>query len=155
MNLAAKLDALARNIAIANTAKAASTSRSISQDSQDSRALPVPEFAGQERQGSETRSFRNFRIRKGESAAESLERLAKDNDIDWLAARSEMITGDADSGAMQLIADSGDGVEVASVLCWLRLLEARAIRFGWRRGLPANGSMHRPETRPIDASERE
>ena len=85
----------------------------------------------------------------------TLERHARDIGIDWRAARSEMIDGDAETGARQLTADSGDGVEVASVNCWLRLLEARAIRFGWRRGRRANSSMHWPATRPIHASESE
>lgn len=89
------------------------------------------------------------------STSTTLERHARDIGIDWRAARSEMIDGDAEAGARQLTADSGDGVEVASVNCWLRLLEARAIRFGWRRGLRANSSMHRPATRPIHASESE
>ena len=89
------------------------------------------------------------------STSTTLERHARDIGIDWRAARSEMIDGDAETGARQLTADSGDGVEVASVNCWLRLLEARAIRFGWRRGRRANSSMHWPATRPIHASESE
>ncbi len=89
------------------------------------------------------------------SNSATLERHARDIGIDWRAARSEMIDGDAETGARQLTADLGDAVEVPSVNCWLRLLEARAIRFGWRRGLRANSSMHWPATRLIHASESE
>jgi hypothetical protein len=58
-------------------------------------------------------------------AANVLERFAKANGIDWTAARSQMILGDAEAGAAQLAADTGDGVECAGVACWLHLLAER------------------------------
>lgn len=66
-----------------------------------------------------------------------LQVVAEAKGIDWLAARSEMIPGDAEAGAAQLAADIGDGVELASVHCWLQLLEARALQFGWAARSPA------------------
>ena len=52
---------------------------------------------------------------------QTLERFAIANGINWPAARSRMVEGDAEAGAEQLAADT-DGAEHASVLCWLRLL---------------------------------
>ena len=60
------------------------------------------------------------------SAIEALEHFAKSQGIDWTAARSQMIEGDAEAGAAQLAADMGDGIEHAGVACWLRLLAERA-----------------------------
>jgi len=37
-----------------------------------------------------------------------------------------MIDGDAQAGADRLAADTGDGIELAGVACWLRLLADRA-----------------------------
>jgi len=59
-------------------------------------------------------------------AGSTLEALAVLNGIDWTAARSQLIAGDAEAGAAQLAADTGDGIEAAGVACWLRLLAERA-----------------------------
>ncbi len=59
-------------------------------------------------------------------AIEVLEHFATVNGIDWHAAHSQMIDGDAQAGAAQLDADTGDGIELAGVACWLRLLADRA-----------------------------
>lgn len=59
-------------------------------------------------------------------AESTLEALAVANGIDWTAARSQLIAGDAQAGAAQLAADTGDGIEAAGVACWLRLLAERA-----------------------------
>mgnify|MGYP000715206377 CR=1 FL=1 len=59
-------------------------------------------------------------------AADVLERFAAAHGIDWTAARSQMIEGDAEAGAAQLAADTGDGIEHAGVACWLHLLAERA-----------------------------
>jgi len=56
----------------------------------------------------------------------TLEGFAAGHGIDWTAARSQMIEGDAEAGAAQLAADAGDGIEAAGVACWLRLLADRA-----------------------------
>lgn len=66
------------------------------------------------------------------SANHELQRFAIANGIDWTAARSQMIEGDAEAGAAQLAADRGDGAEHASVACWLRLLADRASVDGLR-----------------------
>ena len=55
-----------------------------------------------------------------------LEQIAGAYAIDWPAARSQMIDGDAEAGAAQLAADKGDGIEVAGVVLWLQLLAGRA-----------------------------
>lgn len=55
-----------------------------------------------------------------------LMRFAREHGIDWLAACSEMVPGDIKAGVRQMTADNGDGAELASVRCWLCLLEARA-----------------------------
>lgn len=54
-----------------------------------------------------------------------LMRFAREHGIDWLAAYSEMVPGDIKAGVRQMTADNGDGAELASVRCWLCLLEAR------------------------------
>ena len=59
-------------------------------------------------------------------AESTLEALAVAKGIDWTAARSQLIAGDAQAGAAQLAADTGDGIEAAGVACWLRLLAERA-----------------------------
>lgn len=61
-------------------------------------------------------------------ATDVLERFATANGIDWQAAHSQMIDGDAQAGAAQLDADTGDGIELAGVAYWLRLLADRARR---------------------------
>lgn len=71
------------------------------------------------------RRFAGF-ARGADSAIELLERFATSRGIDWTAARSQMIPGDAEAGAEQLAADTGDGIERAGVACWLRLLVERA-----------------------------
>lgn len=88
-------------------------------DSQDSQPresvvlLPIRRFAG----------FAGG----GRAAAEAtLARIAEQHRINWRGARSQMIDGDAEAGAEQLAADEGDGVELASVIMWLRLLAGRA-----------------------------
>lgn len=55
-----------------------------------------------------------------------LEQIAGAYAINWPAARSQMIDGDAEAGAAQLAADEGDGIELAGVVLWLRLLAGRA-----------------------------
>lgn len=74
----------------------------------------------------------------------ALERLALDNGINWLAARSQMFDGDMETGALQLSMDTGDGVEAASVICWMRLLEARAQHDGNGMELRASSSLRPP-----------
>lgn len=59
-------------------------------------------------------------------ALQTLERYATERGIDWQAARSQMIDGDAEAAVRQWQADSGDGVEHAGVLAWLFILAARA-----------------------------
>ncbi len=60
-------------------------------------------------------------------AEAALEQIAAAYAIDWRAARSQMIDGDAEAGAAQLAADEGDGIELAGVVMWLRLLAGRAL----------------------------
>lgn len=62
----------------------------------------------------------------GVSAVGVLRNFAAKHGIDWTASHSQMMEGDAEAGAMQLAADTGDGIESASVLTWLRLLADRA-----------------------------
>lgn len=73
---------------------------------------------------------------------DALERFAKANGIDWRAARSQMVEGDAEAGAAQLAADNGDGIEQASVACWLRLLAERAppVHEAWPKGYRTSGT---------------
>lgn len=73
----------------------------------------------------EIRRFAGF-ARGADSAIELLERFATSQGIDWPVANSLMIPGDAEAGAAQLVADTGDGIEAAGVACWLRLLAERA-----------------------------
>lgn len=65
----------------------------------------------------------------------TLESFAIAEGIDWTAARSQMIDGDAEAGAAQLAADSGDGRETAGVALWLRLLAAGAATGAGRLAL--------------------
>jgi hypothetical protein len=71
-----------------------------------------------------------------------LERFATSHGIDWPSACSQMIPGDAEAGAAQLSADTGDGIEHAGVACWLRLLAERAPPpyEAWPTGYRAGGT---------------
>lgn len=59
-------------------------------------------------------------------ALRTLETYATERGIDWPAARSQMIDGDAEAALRQLDADTGDGLEHAGVVAWLCILAARA-----------------------------
>lgn len=89
----------------------------------------------------EIRRFAEF-ARGADSATELLERFATSHGIDWTAARSQMIPGDAEAGAEQLAADTGDGIERAGVACWMRLLAERATPApeSWPTGYRASGT---------------
>lgn len=131
MNLLARLDALARSNANATSAKAATASESGSECSQVSQLSHSQTTSSNPSRDSDFRAFRSFRVQDGETAASALERLAILRCIDWGAAHSEMEPGDLDRGCEQLLADEGDGIEVAGADSWLRLLEQRAFQFGW------------------------
>ena len=131
MNLLACLDALARSNANATSAKAATASENGCECSQVSQLSHSQTTSSSLSRDSDFRAFRSFRVQDGETAASALERLAILRCIDWGAAHSEMESGDLDRGCEQLLADEGDGFEVAGVDSWLRLLEQRAFQFGW------------------------
>jgi hypothetical protein len=100
----------------ANSIPIPSTGFASSQDSQIQRSIP----------SSSIRRFARFAARAGATAEQKLEALAKEFAIDWRAASSQMIDGDAEAGVAQLAADEGDGIEVAGVVMWLQLLAGRA-----------------------------
>lgn len=77
-----------------------------------------------------------------------LAQLAHEQGIDWSSARSQMIEGDAEAGAAQLAADTGDGREIAGVALWLRLLAERAGPFRLELSMPATnyrGTAQQPD----------
>lgn len=88
-----------------------------------------------------TESRRVAEVARGRFPANDLERFAKAQGIDWPAARSQMIEGDAEAGGAQLAADTGDGVEQAGVACWLRLLARRAppVHEAWPKRYRTSG----------------
>lgn len=86
--------------------------------------------------------------------AATLENIAGEHGIDWTAARSQMIEGDAEAGAAQLAADRGDGAEHASVACWLRLLADRASVDGLRAGGKARHAHAAASTNPCSSAKQ-
>lgn len=87
-------------------------------------------------------------------AAQVLERFATANGIDWTAARSQMIDGDAEPGAAQLALDLGDGIEHAYVANWLRLLASRAppAYLAWPSGYRTGGTGLETHGKPLPAA---
>jgi hypothetical protein len=87
-------------------------------------------------------------------ATQVLERFATANGIDWTAARSQLIDGDAEPGAAQLALDLGDGIEQACVANWLRLLASRAppACLAWPSGYRTSGTGLDTHGKPLPAA---
>lgn len=81
-------------------------------------------------------------------AEKALARVAAEHGINWEAARSQMIDGDAKAGMQQLHSDNGDGVEARGVATWLAILADRAN--AWRTRPVTCGACLHFEQDPIN-----
>jgi hypothetical protein len=66
----------------------------------------------------------NAGVTDSPAATERLGAIAETFGIDWAAAQTQLLPGDAEAAVQQLDADAGDGAEVACVRLWLELLAA-------------------------------